>query len=192
MSGQETSFVTWVMIGSYQCHHTISQHESVFCIQHVMNQPTNKLNDTDWFGYNWSDTLLLAGVLYSKLFLTKDNHSFVLRIALVIQVWQNYVLFVDIWEGKYVKIRIQTHANQCWSPPHWIQITVEDLFGRRGGMRLCATIFITPVSQPGTELHQMHHRLLYNLDKFSVWLTLYWPSKTPTAEVCHKYQIAIQ
>ena len=59
-------------------------------------------------------------------------------------------------------------------------------------MRLCATIIITPVSQPGTELHQMHHRLLYNLDKFSVWLTLYWPSKTPTAEVCHKYQIAIQ
>ena len=54
-------------------------------------------------------------------------------------------------------------------------------------MRLCATIFITPVSQPGTELHQMHHRLLYNLDKFSDWLTLYWPSKTPTAEVCHKY-----
>ena len=50
-------------------------------------------------------------------------------------------------------------------------------------MRLCATIIITPVSQPGTELHQMHHRLLYNLDKFSVWLTLYWPSKTPTAEM---------
>ena len=59
-------------------------------------------------------------------------------------------------------------------------------------MRLCATILITPVSQPGTELHQMHHRLLYNLDKFSDWLTLYWPSKTPTAEVSHKYQIAIQ
>ena len=57
-------------------------------------------------------------------------------------------------------------------------------------MRLCATIIITPVSQPGTELHQMHHRLLYNLDKFSVWLTLYWPSKTPTAEVSHMYQIA--
>ena len=56
------------------------------------------------------------------------------------------IFFVDIWEEKYVKIRIQTHANQCWSPPHWIQSTVEDLLGSRG-MRLCATILITPVSQ---------------------------------------------